>query len=400
MNFSIKRVAVSAGVGAVSWFVLMVLARNLFYSYGLYYHGLLFWLIFSGIAFYTLPASVGSGHAGIGNAGLSKGDAPLTITQDGEWTVIHARPVDIGGYAAFGWVFGAIFGGVAGAAVASFMHMMSGGNWPVVFLVIFVVLTFLIAKGYVALINRHRKVQRAPFAVSATGVRLPSGREVARANVYAWTVRNARNGQVFIAANSYAIAGQIMAQNLAEKSYVLELEHDGKATVVAGGLSSALAQAARDEAKARGDELAERSGSQAGRHIKGWLKAEDEESDRKIATSGEKASAALHRLADEADIQAERWSRLRRNVEGEVIEAIVADRTGRALVIYNDGQERWTGNLKGAQLFPVEKGLKAQVDDPDYRAKHLAERRFHLSPHQPSHEWEEWVDRIRMLSAG
>jgi len=251
MTFSIKRVAVSAGVGVASWFALMILAENLFSLYGLYQHGLLFSLIFSGIAFYTLPASVGSGHAGIGNAGSSKGDAPLTITQDGEWAVIHARPVDIGGYAAFAWILGAMLGGMAGAAVASFIHMMTGGNVPMVFLVIFVVLTFLIAKGYVSQINRHRKVQRAPFAVSATGVRLPNGREVARANVYAWTVRNARNGQVFIAANSYAIAGQLMAQNLGEKSYVLELEHDGKATVVAGGLSSALAHAARAEATRR-----------------------------------------------------------------------------------------------------------------------------------------------------
>ena len=251
MTFSFKRVALSAGVGAVSWFVLMVLAENLFSSYGLYYHWLLFWLIFSAVAFYALPASMGRGHAGTGKARSSKVDAPLTVTQDGDWAVIDARPVSIGGYAVFAWILGAMFGGVAGAAVASFIHMMTGGNVPIVFLVIFVALTCLIAKGYLALINRHRKVQPAPFAVSANGVRLPNGREVARATVYAWTVRNARNGQVFIAANHYAIAGQIMAQGMVEKSYVLELEHDGKATVVAGGLSSALAHAARTEATRR-----------------------------------------------------------------------------------------------------------------------------------------------------
>ncbi|NYE30957.1 hypothetical protein HDE78_003934 [Rhodanobacter sp. K2T2] len=251
MTFSIKRVAASAVVGAVSWFVLMVLARNLFYSYGLYYHGLLFWLIFSAIAFYVLPASVGSSHTGTGKAGSSKNDDPLTITQDGEWTVIDAKPVSIGGYAMFAWILGAMFGGIAGAAVASFIHMMTGGNVPMVFLIIFVVLTCVIAKGYLALINRHRRIQRAPFAVSAAGVRLPNGKEVAHADVYAWTVRNARNGQVFIAANHYAIAGQIMAQGMIEKSYVLELEHNGKASVVAGGLSSALAHAARTEAMRR-----------------------------------------------------------------------------------------------------------------------------------------------------
>ncbi len=248
MNLSMKRVALSAGVGAVSWFVLMVLARNLFYSYGLYYHGLLFWLIFSAVAFYVLPAS---SRTATGEAQSSNDDAPLTITQDGEWAVIHARPVSIGGYAMFAWILGAMFGGIAGAAVASFIHMMTGGNVPMVFLVIFVVLTCVIAKGYLALINRHRKIQRAPFAVSAAGVRLPNGKKVAHAHVYAWTVRNARNGQVFIAANHYAIAGQIMAQGMIEKSYVLELEHNGKASVVAGGLSSALAHAARTEAMRR-----------------------------------------------------------------------------------------------------------------------------------------------------
>ncbi len=248
MTFSIKRVALSAGVGAVSWFVLMVLAKNLFSSYGLYYHGLLFWLIFSAIAFYVLPAS---GHTNAGKAQSSKDAAPLTITQDGEWSVIHARPVSIGGYALFAWLLGAIFGGVAGAAVASIIHMLTGQNVPMVFLVIFGALTCVIAKSHLALINRRRKVQRAPFAVSANGVRLPNGNVVGRANVYAWTVRNVRNGQVFISTNHYAIAGQIIAQGMTEKSYVLELEHDGKATVAAGGLSSALAHAARTEATRR-----------------------------------------------------------------------------------------------------------------------------------------------------
>ena len=248
MTFSIKRVALSAGVGAVSWFVLMVLAKNLFSSYGLYDHWLLFWLIFSGIAFYTLPAS---SRTATGKAPPSKDDAPLTITQDGEWTVIDARPVSIGGYALSAWLLGAIFGGVAGAAVASIIHMLTGQNVPMVFLVIFVALTCVIAKSHLALINRRRKIQRAPFAVSTSGVRLPNGKVVARANVYAWTVRNARNGQVFMSANHYVLAGQIMALGMTEKSYVLELEHDGKATVVAGGLSSALAHAARTEATRR-----------------------------------------------------------------------------------------------------------------------------------------------------
>jgi hypothetical protein len=89
-------------------------------------------------------------------------------------------------------------------------------------------------------------------SVASRKEELLSGRGLALSKTtYFWTVRNARNGQVFIATNGYAIAGQIMAQNLAEKSYVLELEHDGRATVVAGGLSSALAHAARTEATRR-----------------------------------------------------------------------------------------------------------------------------------------------------
>jgi len=313
--------------------------------------------------------------------------------------VIHARPVDLGGHAVIAWVLGAFLGGMAGAAVASFLHMMSGGNSPIAFVVVFVALTCLIAKGYLAYINRYRKVQAAPFAVSAEGVRLPNGEMVARANIYAWTVRNARNGQIFISTNHYALAGQMMAQSLVAKSYVLELEHDGKATVVAGGLSAALAEAARDEAKTRSADLVEQLREETRRRLKDWEKSQIEESDRKIAASGEKASATLHRLADEAQIAAERWSNLRRNLQGELIDAIVVDRKGRALVIYEEGKERWIGTFKGAQLHPNEQGIEVQVDDPAYRAQHLTERRFLIGKFWNSEVRAEWSDRLRMLSA-
>lgn len=403
MTFSVKRILLSGCFGALTWFVLMVVFSALFSSSLLLQHGMLSWGILSGIIFFTLPSSFdaprnGSNQNGNRHAHSSKNDEPLTVTQEGEWAVIHALPVSLGGHAVLAWVLGAFLGGMAGAAVASFLHMMSGGNAPIAFVVVFVALTCLIAKGYVAHINRYRKVQAAPFAVSAEGVRLPNGKMVARANIYAWTVRNARNGQIFISTNHYALAGQMMAQSLVAKSYVLELEHDGKATVVAGGLSSALAEAARDEAKTRGDDLAEQLREEQRRRLKDWEKSEIEESDRRIAASGEKASATLHRLADEAQIGAERWSNLKRNLQGEVMEAIVVDRTGQGLVIYNDGKERWTGNFKGAQLFRVDRGIKVQVDDPAYRAQHLTERRFQLGLHQTSDEWAEWVDRIRMLS--
>lgn len=82
----------------------------------------------------------------------------------------------------------------------------------------------------------------------------------------------------------------------------------------------------------------------------------------------------------------------------KLTQAIAVDKTGKAVVVYNNGAGTWMGSLKGATAQVVNNKLELKVDDPAYREKHLAERRFSLLEGEKREVLVEWEDRINMLA--
>lgn len=107
---------------------------------------------------------------------------------------------------------------------------------------------------------------------------------------------------------------------------------------------------------------------------------------------------ALDALAHQAGLAGERWTFHKASREGNLLEAIAADRLGAGYVVCSEGLERWMGSWHGAMLFSVDGGIDVQVDDPAYRAEHLAERRFVIGRGWPAPLRNEWSSRIALLA--
>jgi hypothetical protein len=181
-----------------------------------------------------------------------RGQAPLTVTQcPDSWTVIDACPEPL---PALFTVVPVLVGFLAAAMVASL-----GGPWRGFGeLAVSAVFAWAVAGGLLAvwahrLQNGRRGVQSAPFAVAPHAIRLPSGAEVAAGRIYALTLRNGLDGHVSIMVTNSTIgaAGSLGAAHAAAKvariAYRVDLDHDGRSTTLAGGLTEPQARAVAAE---------------------------------------------------------------------------------------------------------------------------------------------------------
>ncbi|WP_036110018.1 MULTISPECIES: hypothetical protein [Luteibacter] len=180
-----------------------------------------------------------------------RGKAPLTVTPLANgWTEIDACPPPLPGLFT---ALPVIFGLMVALIVANVgpWHSLAGMLLPV-----------LIAGGVSAGLleiwshsvqNRRRGLQPAAFAVSADAVRLPSGAVVPASRVYALTLRNGVDQHIglMVTNSTIAAAGSIGSAHAAAKvariAFRVDLDHDGRSSTLAGGLTEAQARSVAAE---------------------------------------------------------------------------------------------------------------------------------------------------------
>lgn len=120
-----------------------------------------------------------------------------------------------------------------------------------------------------------------------------------------------------------------------------------------------------------------------------------------LAVAGMKAEVAMQTLMEQAGVEGDKWGYHRYSTHAEtggmILEALGADRGGRGFAIYDEGKEKWIGKWLGARAHETNNGLDIVVSDPDYRQRHMKERRFSIGQQWPVSERREWADRIRLL---
>ena len=103
-------------------------------------------------------------------------------------------------------------------------------------------------------------------------------------------------------------------------------------------------------------------------------------------------------LADAGLAGSDLWSKYAHDLDGRVVSLLAASRAGRGIILAGDGGEAWTGEWRGATARVVDDRLLVQVDDPDWRHRHLSERRFTLGERWTPEERQAWADRITLLA--
>lgn len=180
-----------------------------------------------------------------------RGTEPLTVTPapDG-WTVIDACPPPL---PAMSSVIPGIVGLMAALAVANMGSWRSAVSLLVSALFAGVVTGGILAVWVHGLQNGRRRLAQGPFAVSAHAVRLPSGTEVAAGRIYALTLRNGLDGHVSVMVTNSTIGAASSlgaahaAAKLARIAYRVDLDHDGRSSTLAGGLTEPQARAVAAE---------------------------------------------------------------------------------------------------------------------------------------------------------
>jgi len=181
----------------------------------------------------------------------ARGTEPLTVTPapDG-WTVIDACPPPL---PAMFSVIPGIVGAIAALAVANMGSWRSAVSLLVSALFAGVVTGGILAVWVHGVQNGRRRLVQGPFAVSESAVRLPSGAEVAAGRIYALTLRNGVDGHVSVMVTNSTIgmAGSLGAAHAAAKlariAYRVDLDHDGRSSTLAGGLTEPQARAVAAE---------------------------------------------------------------------------------------------------------------------------------------------------------
>ena len=253
----VRLAVIAACAGALVWLFIDVAVTAIFGNRFLFHHGLVAWIICAASMWVVLPR-----HAPKLVHFLStprdERRPPLTVTEDGGWTTIRAEPppVHFGIYVR-AWIMAAIIAAVVGW---DFGHTAAG--W-----VCFFLFGLFFSALFRGLTIRHRKVQDNWFSVSVEGVRLSNGKSIPLARIYAIVIRNASSGQVVQGGSMVAGSGAAgvlavgmqssyaaiqatnvaTARKVASMSFTVELEHDGLSTVLAGGLTDALAHAVQAE---------------------------------------------------------------------------------------------------------------------------------------------------------
>ncbi|WP_036112703.1 MULTISPECIES: hypothetical protein [Luteibacter] len=176
---------------------------------------------------------------------------PLQVTEDHGWTTVATTPAPLPGrVSVVSWCL-AIPAGWAGAALGAKVDAHS--PLPVILgLAALVGCGVLITKLFKAGHDATRQVQRKPFQVSAQGIRLPNGTLVAPGQVYAIRRGNTQSRQSVIVGGVGVVAGvsqaaAMTAHLLTQVSYTVEVEHEGRSTILAGGLTEPQANAVSSE---------------------------------------------------------------------------------------------------------------------------------------------------------
>jgi hypothetical protein len=176
---------------------------------------------------------------------------PLQVTEENGWTTIATLPAPLPArVTVVSWALGLFAAWVGGA-----LGLKIGGDsplWMVLGLACWIGASVLFTALFKAGHDANRKVQRAPFQVSAQGVRLPGGTLITPGQIYAIKRGNTQSGRVVIIGGTGVAAGvsqaaATTADLLGKVSYTVEVEHGGTSTVLAGGLTETQAHAVAAE---------------------------------------------------------------------------------------------------------------------------------------------------------
>jgi hypothetical protein len=187
---------------------------------------------------------------------LRRSPYPLNVRDEGGWAVVEVEVAPLPGRVAFNAV-AAGFVASWPVTLAGFGGFEHGGGILLVWLGIGIGLgvpfLFLSSWRY----NRRRMVQKQPFAVRTGEIRLPNGQVISANRFYSIRQRNTQDGRMVTVNGPNAVGhasaqwAAVTARRLVDVSYLVELEHDGVATPLAGGLTASLAQAVCSEVAER-----------------------------------------------------------------------------------------------------------------------------------------------------
>lgn len=175
---------------------------------------------------------------------------PLTVSEADGWTVITTTPAPLPKrLTAISVVFAT---GLAGVVwVALMIRQASPLGATAAALAVWLTAGILIRRMWQVYHDARRKVVRQPLSVCSRGIRLGPA-IIPPDRIDALTRRNAQDGRVIVVAGHGVAAGvgQMAVGTLAllaKISHTVEVEHDGKSTVLAGGLTDAQAHAVSTE---------------------------------------------------------------------------------------------------------------------------------------------------------
>jgi len=177
--------------------------------------------------------------------------APLTVTEEHGWATIATTPAPLPGrVSVISWMI-ALAAGVAGALFGAKVDPNS--PLPAIFgLAAWIGTGLLISKLFRAGHDAQRQVQRRPFQVSAQGIRPPNGVLITPGQIYAIRRGNTHSGGTVVVGGVGVAAGvsqmaAVTSQLLSRVSNTVEVEHGGRSTVLAGGLTETQAHAVAAE---------------------------------------------------------------------------------------------------------------------------------------------------------
>lgn len=215
-------------------------------------------LPYAGFAVGAIVGWIGVGRfPALRGASAAKHGPPLLVEERGEWTHIYARPRPLPArITVVSWVAAVV------PAVAAAFWVTSGTSNPRLPMFVFIIVVFLaliagaISKFFGLFHNAGRKAQRHGFDIGAAGVRLHDGTLIPSAVIARVTITNAMDGRVvavggFNATAGVAQMGMTTQRLIAAVSFVVNLEHEGQRTILAGGLDDALAHAVMREVTRR-----------------------------------------------------------------------------------------------------------------------------------------------------
>ncbi len=175
---------------------------------------------------------------------------PLHVSEDDGWATIATTPAPLPFRLT---VISVIF--ATGLALLIGINMVIHSASPFTALItafiVWIGSGILIRKTWQSYHDSRRKVVHQPLSVSSQGIRLGSTL-IPPDRIDAITRHNGQDGRVVVVAGRGMAAGvgQMAAGTLAlltQISHTVEVEHDGKSTVLAGGLTDAQAHAVSKE---------------------------------------------------------------------------------------------------------------------------------------------------------